>query len=142
MDFKDILSKEFGRIILDANLKFIGTDKTLEIVVDSRNLEEVEKYTRQIYSYLETQDWFKTTWILEVLSKGSDTNIKIDELVDFIGKKVIINLRKPFDSQNSLVAEILEDNEDKILLKWNKKGQFKKIELEKENIIKICLYFK
>ncbi|SYV96804.1 Uncharacterised protein, partial [Mycoplasmopsis edwardii] len=56
MDYKKMLTETFGDVIISAKL----TDtfgKTLEVVVDYRDLNKVEEISKKISTYLDEQEW-------------------------------------------------------------------------------------
>ncbi|WP_426460955.1 hypothetical protein [Mycoplasma hafezii] len=141
MDYKKLLNEQFDGKILEAKLvNNLGT--TLEVVLNSTNLDEVEKFSRELYDYLETQSWFKDEYNLEVLSKGSDLTLDVNNLADSIGTMVKFHTVKSFEGLNTFVAELLEEEDTRILVKWNKKGQFRKVWFDKANISSIETYIK
>ncbi|WP_406613811.1 hypothetical protein ACJA23_02810 [Mycoplasma corogypsi] len=141
MDYKNLLNSKFENKILDA--KLIRKDITvLEIVVNTRELAEIESITKQINEFLETQEWFKDDYYVEVLSKGTDLTVSLDEINNNIGKTVKIETIKSFESLNIFIVELLEDLCDQILVKWNKKGQIRKVKFDKLNIKLIEEYIK
>ncbi|WP_036451746.1 ribosome assembly cofactor RimP [Mycoplasma buteonis] len=141
MDYKKLLNEQFGNKVLEAKLtNFSGT--TLEVVLDTDNLNEVENFSRSLSQFLETQTWFKDEYNLEVLSRGDDLNLDKHNLSSHVGEMVKINTIKSFESLNTFVVELLEDNETEVLVRWNKKGQFRKIKLSKDNISSIEKYIK
>ncbi|RIV16820.1 ribosome assembly cofactor RimP [Mycoplasmopsis gallopavonis] len=141
MDYKKILSEQFPDAILDAKL-INGASPILEITVDTKDLNDVENYSRKIYAFLETQSWFKDDYALEVLSKGTDLVLDKNNLTQSLGQMIKIKTYKSFEGLNSFVAELLEDKAEEIVVKWNKKGQFRKITFNKENIESIEIYIK
>ncbi|MCU4706652.1 ribosome assembly cofactor RimP [Mycoplasma sp. CSL7503-lung] len=142
MDYKQKLIGEFGDIILEAKMIQNDFGPTLEVTVNHTNLKDVETLSKKISLFLETQKWFTDNHYLEVLSKGFDTNIDIDQLDKFINKDVTLKLKKSYFGQDIFVVKILEDKLDSFIASWNKKGQFKKIEFEKKDILNAELYIK
>ncbi|VEU70593.1 ribosome assembly cofactor RimP [Mycoplasmopsis glycophila] len=142
MDYKNLLKEQFPNdIILEAKL-INSNDPILEVVLNTRDLSVVEEYSRKIFTFLETQTWYKDNYSLEVLSRGDDLNLDKNDLGNNLGQMVKITTHKSFEGLNIFIAELLSESDDKILVKWNKKGQFRKIEFNKDNIIKIESYIK
>ncbi|TNK83621.1 ribosome assembly cofactor RimP [Mycoplasmopsis pullorum] len=149
MDYKKILKDEFGDIIISAKLVAdpielvkSSLNNTLEIVLNTQDLNEVEKYSKLFIEYLDNQTWFKDEWNLSVLSKGVETNISLDDVENYINQKLKFFLDKAYLTHNIFVGEVLEVLENEILIKWNDHGQFRKIKLDKNNLNKIELYIK
>ncbi|WBP84119.1 ribosome assembly cofactor RimP [Mycoplasmopsis edwardii] len=141
MDYKKMLTETFGDVIISAKL----TDtfgKTLEVVVDYRDLNKVEEISKKISTYLDEQEWFSDEYFLEVLSKGEDIEIAVDNIQMFINETVKVNLIKPFSGHDTLIVKVLEDQEAQIMFQWNQKGRIRKILIDKENISKIEKYIK
>ncbi|QKT05538.1 ribosome assembly cofactor RimP [Mycoplasma sp. OR1901] len=142
MDYKQILATEFGDVILESKMIQNDFGPTLEVVVNHTDLKEVEALSRKVSLFLESQKWFTDNHYLEVLSKGFDTNIDINQLDKFINKDVTLKLKKSYHGQDIFVVKILEDNNDSFIGSWNKKGQFKKIVFDKKDILNAELYIK
>ncbi|MBN4083413.1 ribosome assembly cofactor RimP [Mycoplasma sp. CSL10137] len=142
MDYKQILTNAFGDIILEAKMIQNDFGPTLEVTVNHTNLKDVEMLSKKISLFLESQKWFTDNHYLEVLSKGFDTNVDINQLDKFINKDVTLKLKKSYLGQDIFVVKILEDRLDSFIASWNKKGQLKKIEFEKKDILNAELYIK
>ncbi|WP_117274958.1 LSm family protein [Mycoplasmopsis edwardii] len=141
MDYKKMLTETFGDVIISAKL----TDtfgKTLEVVVDYRDLNKVEEISKKISTYLDEQEWFSDEYFLEVLSKGEDIEIAVDNIQMFINETVKVNLIKPFSGHDTLIVKVLENQEAQIMFQWNQKGRIRKILIDKQNISKIEKYIK
>ncbi|AMD81338.1 hypothetical protein MCANPG14_00878 [Mycoplasmopsis canis PG 14] len=141
MDYKKMLSDKFGDLILSA--KQTNTfGKTLEVVVDFTDLKKVEEISKEISEFLDSQDWFSDEYFLEVLSKGEDIEISIQNISNYIGKDLKIFFAKSFEGNESIIAKLLDTNEEEIKVQWNKKGNIRKISLKKNAIQKIEKYIK
>ncbi|MFV8469796.1 hypothetical protein ACNQ17_02635 [Mycoplasma sp. Sp48II] len=136
------LKEQFPKILYASITSDPVFGKTLSITVDSTNLDEVEKISREISTYLESQSWFTDDFALEVLSKGTDLSVTFDNIHEFIDKYLDIKLIKPFDSLTELIAKLLSIENDHILVEWNQKGRIRKIKIEKANISEISEYIK
>ncbi|MFV8459077.1 hypothetical protein [Mycoplasma sp. 005V] len=136
------LKEQFPKILYASITSDPVFGKTLSITVDSTNLEEVEKISRSISAYLESENWFTDDFSLEVLSKGTDLSVTFDNINEFIDKYLDIKLVKPFDGLLELIAKLLSVEEDHILVEWNQKGRIRKIKIEKANISEISEYIK
>ncbi|MFV8499548.1 hypothetical protein ACNQ1M_00410 [Mycoplasma sp. VS424B] len=136
------LKEQFPKILYASITSDPVFGKTLSITVDSTNLDEVEKNSREISTYLESQSWFTDDFALEVLSKGTDLSVTFDNIHEFIDKYLDIKLIKPFDGLTELIAKLLSIENDHILVEWNQKGRIRKIKIEKANISEISEYIK
>ncbi|UWV83552.1 ribosome assembly cofactor RimP [Mycoplasmopsis felis] len=88
MNYKEILENEFGSIIIDAKLVKNEFGNTLEIITSFNNLSDVENISKKISVFLDSQKWFKDDYNLEVLSKGQETTINIDEIEQYKDKEL------------------------------------------------------
>ncbi|ATO31068.1 ribosome assembly cofactor RimP [Mycoplasmopsis bovirhinis] len=141
MDYKKLLTLQFGKIILSAKLtNTFG--KTLEVTVDYNDLEKVQVISQEISAYLDNQDWFDDNYCLEVLSKGEALEIPLDKLENHLNKNLKIFLSRPFADQSILIAKLLEVTKEQIKLQWNQKGNIRKILINKTQINKIEKYIK
>ncbi|MFV8468628.1 hypothetical protein [Mycoplasma sp. VS42A] len=136
------LKEQFPKILYASITSDPVFGKTLSITVDSTNLDEVEKISREISTYLESQSWFTDDFALEVLSKGTDLSVTFDNIHEFIDKYLDIKLIKPFDGLTELIAKLLSIENDHILVEWNQKGRIRKIKIENANISEISEYIK
>ncbi|WP_322876149.1 ribosome assembly cofactor RimP [Mycoplasmopsis felis] len=142
MNYKEILENEFGSIIIDAKLVKNEFGNTLEIITSFNNLLDVENISKKISVFLESQKWFKDDYNLEVLSNGQDTTINIDEIEQYKDKELKIQTIKSFEGNNSFIVKFIEQKDGFLVFKWNKKGQFRKIQISKDNISNIEIYIK
>ncbi|WP_322900730.1 ribosome assembly cofactor RimP [Mycoplasmopsis felis] len=142
MNYKEILENEFGSIIIDAKLVKNEFGNTLEIITSFNNLSDVENISKKISFFLDSQKWFKDDYNLEVLSKGQDTTINIDEIEQYKDKELKIQTIKSFEGNNSFIVKFIEQKDGFLVFKWNKKGQFRKIQISKDNISNIEIYIK
>ncbi|WP_322902706.1 LSm family protein [Mycoplasmopsis felis] len=142
MNYKEILENEFGSIIIDAKLVKNEFGNTLEIITSFNNLSDVENISKKISVFLDSQKWFKDDYNLEVLSKGQDTAINIDEIEQYKDKELKIQTIKSFEGNNSFIVKFIEQKDGFLVFKWNKKGQLRKIQISKDNISNIEIYIK
>ncbi|MCU9932272.1 ribosome assembly cofactor RimP [Mycoplasmopsis felis] len=142
MNYKEILENEFGSIIIDAKLVKNEFGNTLEIITSFNNLSDVENISKKISVFLDSQKWFKDDYNLEVLSKGQETTINIDEIEQYKDKELKIQTIKSFEGNNSFIVKFIEQKDGFLVFKWNKKGQLRKIQISKDNISNIEIYIK
>ncbi|WP_322875817.1 ribosome assembly cofactor RimP [Mycoplasmopsis felis] len=142
MNYKEILENEFGSIIIDSKLVKNEFGNTLEIITSFNNLSDVENISKKISVFLDSQKWFKDDYNLEVLSKGQDTAINIDEIEQYKDKELKIQTIKSFEGNNSFIVKFIEQKDGFLVFKWNKKGQLRKIQISKDNISNIEIYIK
>lgn len=142
MNWKTTLEEKFKDQILKVeNLKEDGLD-LLDITVKYTNMDDVEKISKEINEYLDSLKVEYDFDSLLIHSPGVKYDYTADELENYINEKFTINLIKAIDKKEKYIGELLEVNQDQILIKWNKKGQFRKTWLDKNNIKKIEKYIK
>ncbi|UUD35326.1 ribosome assembly cofactor RimP [Mycoplasmopsis caviae] len=142
MNWKDELVNKFGDVILDA--KIINEDglKLLDVSVKFSDLNDVEKISKEINEYIDLMYSNIDVDSLSVHSPGVELAYKIDDLINHINEMLTIYLIKNVEKQDKFNAKLLEVLEDKILIHWNSKGQFRKIFIGKNNIKKVEKYIK
>ncbi|UWV77805.1 ribosome assembly cofactor RimP [Mycoplasmopsis cynos] len=141
MDYKKMLIDHFGNVIISAKLTN-SFGNTFEVVVNYTDLNDVEDISRKISDFLDTQEWFNDEYTLEVLSKGEDLEIRFEQIGDFINNDVKVTFSKSFNSNEFIIAKILENLNDEIKFLWNQKGNIRKILIPKSEIKKIEKYIK
>lgn len=99
----------------------------IEIVLNTNNLTDLEKISRRIIDFIEKNDEkFLEKNQVEILSKGSDTQINQSNLNEYLNLKLQINLNKVVNKNNIYVGNVLEFNDQMLTIKWNAKGQMRK----------------
>lgn len=99
----------------------------IEIVLNTNNLIDLEKISRRIIDFIEKNDEkFLEKNQVEILSKGSDTQISQSNLNKYLNLKLQINLNKVVNKNNIYVGNVLEFNDQMLTIKWNAKGQMRK----------------
>ncbi|SJZ47227.1 hypothetical protein [Mycoplasmopsis verecunda] len=139
---EELLKQQFPSILSAKITNDEVFGKTLSVTVDTRDLSEVEKISKQLSLYLESQQWFGDDFALEVLSKGTDLTVTFDNIDQYIDKYLDIKLLKSFDGLNELIAKLISIEDDFINLEWNQKGRIRKIKIDKSNISEISEYIK
>ncbi|ADE20007.1 ribosome assembly cofactor RimP [Mycoplasma crocodyli] len=141
MDRIEKIKNKFNDAILEIKELKNDQDFTLEIVLDTRDLKTVEKYTREIYDFLENESLLGEDTSLDILSKGSDIIVSIDEIEKFIGKKLVFSLKKEVMNTLEIPGKLLSVDGNNITIQFNQKGLLRKVELNKENIKEVKIYF-
>ncbi|MCR8613346.1 MAG: hypothetical protein NC236_02585 [Mycoplasma sp.] len=122
--------KEFGNNFLKIELEF-----------QNRNMDHITTLSKKISVFLDENNLIDVEYILDIYSSGTSFEIKIDELENYIDKKIEIFPEKQFYGLSSFVGKLKEIHDNDILVIWDQKGNMRKIKVEKSNIVKINKYF-
>ena len=123
-----------------------GQNYFLRVFIEKPNgsidLNDCEKVNDGINDLLDTADYIKDQYFLEVSSTGVEKILRKDQhLEDNIGNKVQISLFKPIDvankKQKEIVGTLKEFDNDKIVVE----AEEKEIEVERKNISQIKIFF-
>ncbi|MBQ6991945.1 MAG: ribosome maturation factor RimP [Clostridia bacterium] len=128
---------ELGYELYDVEYVKEGKDYFLRIYIDSDkgiSLEDCEKVSNSITEIIDTADYIKDQYFLEVSSTGVERVLKKDKhLKENIGSKVQIKLFKPHENKK-VYDGILDDfNENYIEIKIENEN----IQIERKNISQI-----
>lgn len=128
---------ELGYELYDVEYVKEGKDYFLRIHIDSDkgiSLEDCEKVSNSITEIIDTADYIKDQYFLEVSSTGVERVLKKDKhLKENIGSKVQIKLFKPHKNKK-VYDGILDDfNENYIEIKIENEN----IQIERKNISQI-----
>lgn len=113
--------EEIGYNLYDVEYVKEGKNYFLRIFIDNEkgiDLNDCEKVNNEIVDILDTEDYIKDTYFLEISSPGIERRIRKDEhLEQAIGKKVSVKLFKKDDNGNKQYEGILKqyDKENIIL---------------------------
>lgn len=114
--------EELGYILYDVQYTKEGQNYFLRVFIEKNDgaidLNDCEKVNDGINDLLDTADYIKEQYFLEVSSTGVEKVLRKDKhLKDNIGNEVEIKLFKPINKQKEFIG-ILEDfSEDEITLK-------------------------
>lgn len=114
--------EELGYILYDVQYAKEGQNYFLRVFIEKNDgaidLNDCEKVNDGINDLLDTADYIKEQYFLEVSSTGVEKVLRKDKhLKDNIGNEVEIKLFKPINKQKEFIG-ILEDfSEDEITLK-------------------------
>lgn len=128
---ENLLSKtinDLGYELYDIQYVKEGKDYFLRIFIDNESgisIEDCEKVNNAINDILDTADYIKGQYFLEVSSPGIERVLRKDKhLQDNIGEEVAISLFKPINGKREIIGrlqefddetiDILEENEIKI----------------------------
>lgn len=114
----------------------------LRVEVTHRKIEDVTLITEKISNYLDEIDKSDQKYYLDVFSPGTDEVIDIKELSNFINDNVYVSLKKSINGMNEFIGQLLSNENEIIIVRWNAKGQFRKQEIAIDNIEIIKKYAK
>lgn len=134
--------ENLGYQLYDVQYAKEGKDYFLRIFIENPNgtisLEDCEKVNNEIEELLDTADYIKEQYFLEVSSTGVEKIIRKEKhLQDNIGEYINIKLFKPVNGNKEYIG-ILEKFDDEVLY-VNINNEI--IELERKNISLIKKYY-
>ena len=138
--------QDLGYNLYDVQYIKEGQNYFLRVFIEKPNgsidLNDCEKVNDGINDLLDTANYIKKQYFLEVSSTGVEKILRKDKhLEDNIGNKVQINLFKPVDIANKKQKEIIgtlkKFDSEKIVVG----AEEKEIELERKNISQIKTFF-
>ena len=138
--------QDLGYNLYDVQYVKEGQNYFLRVFIEKPNgsidLNDCEKVNDGINDLLDTADYIKDQYFLEVSSTGVEKILRKDQhLEDNIGNKVQISLFKPIDVANKKQKEIVgilkKFDSDQIVVE----AEEKEFELERKNISQIKTFF-
>lgn len=122
MNWKSLLLEKFGNKIND--VKIVNEDGLLilEVIVLSRDFKDIEEFIKIVNDYIDLLNVEFDFDLLLISFFGFIMDYEIDELGNYIGEIVDVKLNKNVNKLDFYIGEILENNFEIILLKWNCKG--------------------
>ncbi|TKA59586.1 hypothetical protein MBOVa_0060 [Mycoplasmopsis bovis 8790] len=139
MNWKNLLINKFENMITDVQLLKEDGLLILEVTASSTDLKAIEELTKLINEYIDSLDVELDFDSLSVSSPGFKLDYVTDELGNHIGEIIDVKLNKNVNKLDFYTGELLEDDDESILIKWNCKGQFRKVKIEKSNIKKASM---
>lgn len=128
---------KLGYDLYDVEYVKEGKDYFLRIYIDKNegiDLEDCEKVSNSITELLDSADYIKEQYFLEVSSPGIERILKKEKhLKENIGSLISIKLFKPLEKQKQYIGELLEFDNDILKIKINTET----IEIERKNISQI-----
>ena len=135
---ESVISKkieELGYELYDVQYAKEGKDYFLRVFIDKEDgidLNDCENVSNEINPILDTADYIKEMYFLEVSSPGIERVLRKDKhLKDAIGKEIQINLFKPIESKKEISGVLENFDEDYIYLEEDIKIDRKNISLMK-----------
>ena len=141
MNIKEILQNNFP-VVNDAKFEKEAGADFLRVEVNLTKMDDVTEISRKISDFLDTVKELEDEYFLDIYSSGTDKALELNDLSQHIDSYVKVVLVKQIKDNQEFLGNLIADEEDKIIIKWNAKGQFRKQEILKENIKSVNLYAK
>lgn len=134
--------ESLGYQLYDVQYAKEGKDYFLRIFIDKENgtisLEDCEKVNNEIEELLDTADYIKEQYFLEVSSTGIEKQIrKTKHLEENINEIIDVKLFKPINNSKEYIGILKKFDDETIYLEVNNQV----IELERKNISLIKKYY-
>ena len=142
MNIKDSLKNKFAGKINDCFFEEENGYKFLRVEVNYKNMPDVLFISKEISSFIDEIDQSEKKYILDVYSSGAEIIIDIRDLKDYLNKNILINLNKEIKIKTSFEGQLLEIDNNHLKIRWNAKGQFRKQDINFEDIKNIKLSLK
>ena len=136
--------KELGYSIWDVEYMKIGTEKHLEITIDSEkgiDISDCEKVHRVIEVIIDEADPIDEMYYLDVSSPGLERNIRTSEHFEkCVGEVIEMKLFSALDGKKSLVGELIAYDavSDKITVKEKSGNEYA---VDRKLVSKANVYF-
>ena len=126
--------EKLGYELYDVQYTKEGKDYYLRIFIDKENgidLNDCEKVSEIVNPILDSADYIKEMYFLEVSSPGIERVLRKDKhLEQSIGKEIDIKLFKPIERQKELTGVLNKYDENNIYIQLQKE----EIQIERKNI--------
>ncbi len=136
--------EQLGYSIWDVEYSKVGTERHLEITIDSENgidVQDCEKVHRAIEPLIDEADPIEDFYYLDVSSPGLERNIRTEEHYEkCVGETIEVKLFAALDGKKSMVGQLTEYDEasDTVMLKDRAGVEYK---LGRKLISKANIYF-
>ena len=135
--------EELGYNLYDVQYIKEGQNYFLRVFIDKENgtinLDDCEKVNNEINDILDTADYIKEQYFLEVSSTGIEKTLRKDKhLKENIGAKIEIKLFKPIEKQKEFIGILKDYTENVVVLQLEKD---KEIKIERKDISLIKTVF-
>ena len=123
----DLLSEMIQPIVAEMGCELWGIEQlsmgrhsTLKIYIESSkgiDIEDCARISRQVSSLLDVEDPINGEYTLEVSSPGLDRRLfYLDQYKDFIGAKIRIKLKRPYEGRRKYSGQLSGIEGDEIIL--------------------------
>lgn len=122
--------EELGYQLYDVQYVKEGQNYFLRIFIEKENgdidLNDCEKVNDGINEVLDSADYIKDQYFLEVSSTGIEKVLRKDKhLESNIGNKIEVKLFKPINKQKEFIGNLKSFNEEKIILSLDNQTEIK-----------------
>ncbi len=139
MTILENLKVKFGKKITSVKWEEEDGATFLRVEVQEPKLSELTILSKDISNYLDDIDQTDKEYYLDIFSEGTDKELSFEVIKKYIEKNILVTLTRPIKNKIQFEGILLEADEEKIIVKWNAKGQFRKQIIVKEDIDKINL---
>lgn len=112
--------EQMGYELYDVEYAKEGKDYFLRIFIDKPqgiDLEDCEKVNNEINDILDTADYIKQQYFLEVSSPGVEKTLRKDKhLEENIGNEVVVKLFKPIEKKKEIEGILKSYNQEQIVI--------------------------
>lgn len=142
MNYSEILKNKFKDEILNVEILTEDGLKILDICAKYISLKEIEILTKKINTFVDETEWINEFDTISVHSPETQLTFPIEQISDYINQEVKFYFYKPIKNMEFVVGKVKEILDEKIIIIWNNKGQFRKLEIVKNNILKLEKHIK
>ncbi|MBU4692189.1 hypothetical protein KQ875_01070 [Mycoplasma zalophi] len=121
---EEILNKFTNQV---SQCKWLNTPegRFLSIELNTHDLNEVTLITKEINNFIDEIDT-ESNYYLDIFSKGVDLEISLNEINDYVDKKIEITLKEPYKDKKVIQIIFKEEKDDDYLEESITKVNFKK----------------
>ena len=133
--------EKLGYILYDVQYSKEGKDYFLRVFIDSPkgiDLNDCEKVNNEINDLLDTEDYIKEQYFLEISSPGIERVLRKDKhLEDNIGNEIEVKLFKMIDGRKEIIGVLKSFDTENISVKEDKN----EIQIPRKNVSLIKLHY-
>ena len=142
MDIKTILLKKFENTVKDAFLEKRDGFNFINVELKLSRFDDVITMSKKISEYLDEIDYSEDEYFLDIYSSGTEQDIELKNVTEYLNQSVQIKLKKSIKGNEEFIGDLVEADDLKVKVLWNAKGQFRKQEINLEDIENIKLFTK
>ena len=133
--------EKLGYILYDVQYSKEGKDYFLRVFIDSPegiDLNDCEKVNNEINDLLDTKDYIKEQYFLEISSPGIERVLRKDKhLEDNIGKEIEVKLFKMLDGRKEIIGVLKSFDTENISIEEDKN----EIQIPRKNVSLIKVHY-